>query len=130
MCRPKPYVPSGCIAQAWSVAEALRYVVEDSRVSSCAPFVDSPAAPGVAGRRTRSARTLSLRKSMFLSIRASEAGRNGSGMTTDFASSCKQANSAYPACFPAGPYRDEREALYFLKDSWRGRRDSNPRPPA
>ena len=32
-----------------------------------------------------------------------------------------------PACLQAGS-RDEREAVYFLKDTWRGRRDSNPPP--
>jgi hypothetical protein len=33
-----------------------------------------------------------------------------------------------PAKLQAGS-RNERELLCFLKDSWRGRRDSNPRPP-
>ena len=34
-----------------------------------------------------------------------------------------------PASLQAGS-RKRTETLYFLKDSWRGRRDSNPRPPA
>ena len=52
------------------------------------------AAGGNLGRRTRSASTLSLRKSRISLNPWLRSRRNGCGMTTDFASSCKKANSA------------------------------------
>jgi hypothetical protein len=61
--------------------------------------ISSSGAGGNLGRRARSANTLSVRKSGFLSIRGSEAGRDGCGMTTDFRVVCKQANSAHYGLF-------------------------------